>query len=181
MLLSYIIFETPINTSDDVLVELFNILYNNIYLGITNTKLTEEIFITQEQLVYSLASISESKSLETGMHIKRVSEYARIMGKAIGLKKREEDNFSIASMMHDVGKLLIPSSILEKPDKLTNEEFDIIKKHVNYGEELLKNCPGEIMAIATKIALMHHEKWDGSGYLGYKGTDIDYYSSNFYI
>lgn len=176
MLLSYIVLEGNIETEDYVLTSLFEILYNNICLGIKNASLTQDIFKTQEELIFSLAEISESKSSETGMHIKRVYEYTRIMAKAIGLNRRDEDNFALAAMMHDVGKLLIPSSILEKPGKLTDEEFAIMKKHVTYGNDLLKNSPGKIMKIARKIALMHHEKWDGTGYLKMKGEEIDYYA-----
>ena len=78
--------------------------------------------------------------------------------------------------MHDIGKLMIPPEILEKPARLTDEEFAVIKTHVTYGEELLKNSPGEVMSMARKIALQHHERWDGNGYLGYKGEEIDYLS-----
>ncbi len=78
--------------------------------------------------------------------------------------------------MHDIGKLLIPPDILEKPGRLTNDEFDVIKTHVTVGEELLKNSPGEVMSMARKIALFHHERWDGKGYLGYSGEQIDYIS-----
>lgn len=176
MLLSYIVLEVNIETTDYVLTSLFEILYNNICLGIKNASLTQDIFKTQEELIFSLAEISESKSSETGMHIKRVYEYTRIMAKAIGLNKRDEDNFALAAMMHDIGKLLIPSSILEKPGKLTDEEFEIMKKHVIYGNDLLKNSPGKIMKIAKNIALMHHEKWNGTGYLKMKGDEIDYYA-----
>ena len=175
-LLAYIILEGHINTKDYILKNIFEILYNDIFLGIKNASLTEDILKTQKELIFSFAEISESKSSETGMHIKRVYEYTRIMAKAIGLSKRDEDNFALAAMMHDIGKLLIPSSILEKPGRLTDEEFEIMKKHVIYGSKLLKNSPGEIMKIARNIALMHHEKWDGTGYLKMKGEEIDYYA-----
>ena len=78
--------------------------------------------------------------------------------------------------MHDIGKLMIPEEILDKPDKLTDEEYAIMKNHVLYGEALLAKCPGDIMKIAKTIALEHHERWDGSGYLGMKGEDISYIS-----
>ena len=90
----------------------------------------------------------------------------------MGYTPEEVDTIRIASMMHDIGKLNLPSSIIEKPGKLTDEEFEIIKTHVTEGEKLLHNCPGKIMEIARIIALQHHEKWNGKGYLGLKKTEI---------
>ena len=91
-----------------------------------------------------------------------------------GYSEKECTNIALAAMMHDIGKLMIPSEILEKPSRLTDEEFAVIKTHVTYGEELLRNSPGEVMKMARRIALQHHERWDGKGYLGYKGEKIDY-------
>lgn len=176
ILIAYIIIENKIDTTNETITSIFNTLYSNILLGIKNANLSQEIFQTQEEIIFSLAEISESKSAETGMHIKRVYEYTRVMAKAIGCSKRDEDNFALASMMHDIGKLLIPPEILEKPGKLTKEEFEVIKTHVTIGYDLLKNSPGTVMNLAQKIALMHHERWDGKGYLGMKGDEIDYYA-----
>ena len=119
---------------------------------------------------------SESKSGQTGRHIKRVSEYMKIMAEALELEQEEKESLVIASMMHDIGKLMIPEHILEKPGRLTTEEFEVIKKHVQWGYKLLEYAPGRVMEIARVIALQHHEKWDGTGYLGMRGEEIDYYS-----
>lgn len=131
---------------------------------------------SQEELIYAFAEISESKSKVTGEHIRRVAEYMRILGDASGFTTDYVDKLSVASMMHDIGKLMISEEILDKPDKLTDEEYAIMKNHVLYGEALLAKCPGDIMQIAKTIALEHHERWDGSGYLGMKGEDISYIS-----
>ena len=131
---------------------------------------------SQEELIYAFAEISESKSKVTGEHIRRVAEYMRILARASGFEKEYVDKLSVAAMMHDIGKLMISEEILDKPDKLTNEEYAIMKNHVLYGEALLAKCPGDIMQIAKTIALEHHERWDGSGYLGMKGNDISYIS-----
>lgn len=131
---------------------------------------------SQEELIYAFAEISENKSKMTGEHIKRVSEYMKVLAKASGFTTDYIDKLAVASMMHDIGKLMIPEEILDKPDKLTDEEYAIMKNHVLYGEALLKKCPGDIMQIAKTIALEHHERWDGSGYLGIKGEDISYIS-----
>lgn len=131
---------------------------------------------SQEELIYAFAEISESKSKVTGDHIRRVAEYMRVLGEASGFTTDYVDKLSVAAMMHDIGKLMIPEEILDKPDKLTDEEYAIMKNHVLYGEALLAKCPGDIMKIAKTIALEHHERWDGSGYLGMKGEDISYIS-----
>lgn len=128
----------------------------------------------QKGLIYSFAEISESKSKFTGEHIKRVAAYMRVMGKASGFSDEYVDKLATASMMHDIGKLMISEEILDKPDKLTDEEYQIMKNHVLYGEALLKNCPGEIMHLACVLAKEHHERWDGTGYLGMKGEEISY-------
>ena len=141
-------------------------------LFVTNKKMQT----TQEELVRNFAEISESKSRHTGSHIKRVAKYMKCIAKATNWDDETCENLSIASMMHDIGKLMIPSEIIEKRGPLTDEEFNIIKEHVIYGYELLKDSPGEIMEMASIIALEHHERWDGTGYLGKKGEEIHIYS-----
>lgn len=135
-----------------------------------------DLMHSQEELIYAFAEISESKSKVTGDHIHRVAEYMRVLAKASGFTADYVDKLAVASMMHDIGKLMIPEEILDKPDKLTDEEYAIMKNHVLYGEALLSKCPGDIMQIAKTIALEHHEKWDGTGYLGMKGEKISYIS-----
>lgn len=126
----------------------------------------------QEEVILSFAEMVEVKSGETGQHVKRVSEYSRILGSNMGLAQHQVEVLRIASMMHDVGKLLTPTEILEKTAKLTEEEFTVIKRHVTDGERMLHNASGEIMEAARKIALEHHERWDGKGYLGIAGDNI---------
>ncbi len=128
----------------------------------------------QKGLIYSFAEISESKSKFTGEHIKRVAEYMRVLGKASGFDDDYVDKLATASMMHDIGKLMISEEILDKPSKLTDEEYQIMKNHVLYGDALLEKCPGEMMHLARILAKEHHERWDGSGYLGMKGEEISY-------
>ena len=136
----------------------------------------EEVKNNQKELIFAFAELSESKSKSTGEHIKRVSEYMRVLGKASGFDEDYVDKLSTAAMMHDIGKLMISEEILDKPSKLTDEEFAIMKSHVLYADALLEKCPGEIMQIARTIAKEHHEKWDGTGYLGMKGEEIAYIS-----
>lgn len=137
---------------------------------------SEEMKSNQKELIFAFAELSESKSKYTGEHIKRVAEYMKILGEASGFDEEYVDMLSTAAMMHDIGKLMIPEEILDKPGRLTDEEFAIMKSHVLYGDALLEKCPGEIMKIARIIAKEHHEKWDGTGYLGMKGEEIAYIS-----
>lgn len=174
---AFVIIQNHFDTEkSEQLKQELNVCYGTLKLAISNIRLSEDMYQTQEELVRAFAEISESKSKQTGQHIKRVSEYMKVMAKAIKLQEKEEDNLVIASMMHDIGKLMIPSEILEKKGKLTEDEFAEIKKHVQYGFELLKYSPGRVMEIAKIVALQHHEKWNGKGYLGLKGEEIDYYS-----
>lgn len=174
--IGFIVLGTVVSADDNVLRRVLQIMYNNIETAIINVLLNNDMLNTQKQLVYSFAEISESKSQQTGQHIKRVSEYMRVIGDALGLSEEESENLSIASMLHDVGKLSISPDILEKPARLTDSEFEIIKKHVLTGSTLLENCPGNIMQLACAIAHDHHEKWDGTGYLGKKGDEINFYA-----
>lgn len=173
-LLFYISMEFPVISEDILLKSSLDILYSNIDTAMRQTKVNSDIFKTQESVILSFAEISESKSRQTGQHVKRVSEYVRVMALNTGFDEEKCTEIALAAMMHDIGKLLIPPEILEKPGRLTDEEFKVIKTHVTVGEELLKNSPGEVMSMARRIALYHHERWDGKGYLGYAGEDIDY-------
>lgn len=150
----------------------YNILFRHIEERSEIEELSKESLATQEQVTLAFAEITEAKSGQTGQHVKRVSEYSRILAQGMGLEHNDVENIRIASMMHDIGKLLIPPEILEKMGKLTEEEFEIIKTHVTIGENLLHNAPGEIMSVARVIAQQHHEKWNGKGYLGMKGEEI---------
>jgi len=158
-------------------MNMFRMLYTNIYESLKNVYLHQEMLIMQKQLIQSLAEICECKSAQTGQHIKRVGEYMKVFGSALQMDEESCEKLSMAAMLHDVGKLKIPDEILEKKGKLTIEEFDEIKKHVQYGRDLLENCPGEIMEIGKIIAYQHHEKWDGSGYLKLTAHEINEYAA----
>ena len=132
----------------------------------------KELYEDQENLILAVSQIIENKSENTGQHVKRVSEYTEVLCKCLGFNDEDSWKISLAAMMHDVGKLMIPESILEKPGKLTAEEFEIVKKHTQYGKQMLETSPGELFKLSTDVAYDHHEKWDGTGYRGIKGEDI---------
>lgn len=140
-------------------------------------KLNDEIEKTQMELIYALGEIAESRSADTGQHVKRVGEIAGILAEKYGLPTETVNLIRLAAPLHDVGKIAIHDSILNKPGPLTKEEFDIMKRHAELGYELLKHSQRPLLEMARVIARQHHENYDGSGYPdGLKGDDIDLYS-----
>lgn len=138
--------------------------------------LNKEIIETQKEVIFTMGSIGETRSKETGLHVKRVAEYSRLLALMSGLHDVEADMIAMASPMHDIGKVGIPDSILNKKGRLTEEEFEVMKTHVVIGYEMLKHSERPLMLTAATIALEHHEKWDGSGYPNAKaGDDIHIY------
>lgn len=186
----YLLRNTFANAEEIYIGMTFPILFTIVFLAFIaffivsrNSQMVEKYMDTaitmqenEKYLIYAFSEMSETKSLETGEHIKRVAEYMKVLGKASGFDDEYNEKVSTAAMMHDIGKLMIPEEVLDKPGKLTEEEYNIMKSHVLYGEALLRNCPGEILKLAAVMAKEHHEKWDGTGYLGMKGSEIAYIS-----
>lgn len=138
--------------------------------------LNEDIIATQKEIIFRLGALAESRSKETGLHVKRVARYSELLALYYGLSKEEAEIVKTASPMHDIGKIAIPDAILNKPAKFTNEEFEIMKTHAEIGYEMLKDSNKEIIKAASIIAYEHQEKYDGSGYpRGLKGEEIHIY------
>ena len=138
--------------------------------------LNNEITNTQKEIIYTMGEIAETRSKETGHHVKRVAEYSKLLALKIGLPKEEAELLKLASPMHDIGKVGIPDSILNKPGKLTDQEFETMKTHAQIGYEMLKHSNKPILQTASIVARDHHEKWNGKGYpRGLKGDDIHVY------
>ena len=134
---------------------------------------TRELEEPQAEILERLGLATEYRDVETGNHIKRISRFCAILGKAAGLPPREYNMLSRASTMHDVGKIGIADGILQKPGKLTADEYEKMKSHTRIGGDLLAGSQSELLQKAEIIALTHHEKWDGSGYCeGRRGEDI---------
>ena len=174
-LLAFITLEIKLQSSIE-LINILRIVHTQIEKSIINMKINKEMIETQRKVIQSLAEVCESKSKQTGQHIKRVAEYMCVMGNEMGLDDVQCDRLAMAAMLHDIGKLKIPDEILEKPGKLTPEEFEQIKSHVHVGKQLLEKCHGEVMELGKIIAYQHHEKWDGTGYLKMKGEEIHPYA-----
>lgn len=140
------------------------------------TKLNEEIENTQKEVVFTMGSIGESRSKETGNHVKRVAEYSKLLAIYYGLDKKEAEMLKQASPMHDIGKVAIPDAILNKPGRFDETEREIMNTHAKLGYEMLKHSNRPLLKRAAIVANEHHEKWDGSGYPnGLKAENIHIY------
>ncbi len=125
------------------------------------------------ELIQRLGRAAEYRDDETGEHTKRVGIMCGIMAKALDMDEEAVKNLEYATPMHDIGKIGIPDKILLKPGKLTEKEFEIMKRHTIIGADILKGGTHPVMQIAEKVALAHHERWDGKGYpYGLKEQDI---------
>ena len=123
-----------------------------------------------------MGTIGESRSKETGNHVKRVALYSELLARYSGLDEEEVSLIAQASPMHDIGKVAISDNILKKPDKLNTEEFSTMKKHAQIGYEMFKNSNRPLLQTAAIISYTHHEKWDGTGYpRNLKGEEIHIY------
>jgi len=110
---------------------------------------------------------------DTGAHLRRMSRFSGILASTMGMGYQEAEDIRYASPLHDVGKVAIPDAILRKPGKLTPEEYDEMKRHTIYGSQMLSNAESRLLRLAGKIAVAHHEHFDGSGYpYGLKGEAI---------
>jgi len=115
-------------------------------------------------VVRKLGRAAEYRDNETGLHVVRMSYYSRTLAASLGLKEAELDRLLQAAPMHDVGKIGIPDSILQKPGKLDEAEWVILRKHPEIGAHILDSPDDPLLQDAGLIALNHHEKWDGTGY-----------------
>ena len=145
-----------------------------------------EIEDSQQSAIIALAKLTEARDHDTGQHVERVQYLSKVLSTSLKDNTKYTkiiDNQFIqdiyyASALHDIGKINIPDSVLLKPGKLTNEEFDIIKSHVKTGEKILSDMvkfypKSRLVILGRQIAKYHHEKWNGEGYLeGLKGDEI---------
>ena len=127
-------------------------------------ELNKEIDSTQREVVLTMGAIGETRSKETGLHVRRVAEYSYLLAKLAGLGEDEAALLKQASPMHDIGKVGIPDSVLNKPGKLTPEEFAVMQGHAEIGYEMLKHSERKILKASAIVAYTHHEKWNGTGY-----------------
>ncbi len=150
---------------------------------------------SHREVAYCLARAAEYRDNDTGFHVLRVGRYARLIAEKLGMEGDQLDLIEHAAQLHDVGKIGVPDAVLLKPDRLTEEEFSLMKKHCGFGKRILRQCSEDeeqqlrahsevgakildgagspLLVLARKIALSHHEWWNGAGYpLGLSGDDI---------
>jgi cyclic di-GMP phosphodiesterase len=156
---------------------------------------TAELESSRRDLIHCLARAAEYRDDDTGHHVLRVGQYARLIGGALGMDESELDTLEQAALLHDIGKIGVPDEVLLKPGRLSSEEFSLMQKHAGFGKRILSSCEiddermlrthaekgahilevgsSRVLKLARTIALTHHERWDGTGYpLGLKGNDI---------
>ena len=158
-------------------------------------KRTQEVVESRQRIIHCLARAAEFRDDDTGHHVMRVGKYAAVIAKELGFDVDRVDVLEQAAQLHDIGKIGIPDAILLKDGKLEPGEFEIVKRHCGFGNNIINPMSAPeyqvyqkhshlgamllevegypVMELAGIIAQTHHEKWDGSGYpLGLVGTDI---------
>ena len=133
---------------------------------------TRELEAAQIEIIERLARAAEFRDDNTGQHTERVGQMSALLARQIGLSDTQVSLIRRAAPLHDVGKIGIPDSILMKLGKLTPEEFELVKTHTSIGARILSGSRFTILRLAEEIAYNHHERWDGSGYVGIRGSDI---------
>lgn len=159
-----LIYMSGINRLNEMDKNLLRIFASNVAIAFDNVSLSRELESTREEIIYTLGEIVDTRSTETANHVLRVSLFTERMARMAGLSKNETGLIRLASPMHDIGKIGVPEAILNKPARLTPEEFEIVKLHSEVGFNVLKNSDSDIMRNAAIIAHQHHERWDGMGY-----------------
>lgn len=146
--------------------DLEHLMLASTYAGkeLSSLILQQEIEHTQKEIIFTMAEVGESRSKETGNHVKRVAEYSRILAKGLGLSDKEANLLKMASPMHDIGKVAIPDAVLLKPGKLDEDEWKIMRSHSYKGYKMLQYSDRRILKAAAIVAYEHHEKWNGKGY-----------------
>jgi putative two-component system response regulator len=125
---------------------------------------TREILDREREIVVRLSRAAEFRDPETGAHIQRMSNYAQLIARQLGLPDSECQLILQTAAMHDVGKIAIPDQILLKPGRLDEDELAIMRTHAEKGYEILSGSQSTLLDVASVIARSHHERWDGSGY-----------------
>ncbi|WP_026581215.1 HD-GYP domain-containing protein [Bacillus sp. J33] len=155
----------------------------NEYHIFKSTGTTEFLYVTSHPVFHYYSRVTnelrdlvvsiEEKDGYTGDHCNRITRMSMIMGEVLGLDSKQILRLNLASFLHDIGKVKVPLEILQKPGKLTMEEWEIMKKHATYGREILEETGLPSLIEAGKVVEQHHERYDGKGYpKGLKGEDI---------
>ena len=149
---------------------------NLINAGLDLMLNTKNVVELEKEILLLLSRVADYRDPETAAHLQRMSRYAKLIAKNLGLPLEEQTIILEAAPLHDIGKLAVPDEILFKPGLLTPDEMETMKQHAPIGYEILKNSSSPLILIAAEVALTHHEKFDGTGYPNrLKGEDIPLY------
>lgn len=169
----YILFLEGFHNLSEMDRQLVLIFGQNIGVAFDNHTMFEKVEVTQREMIYRLSEAVESRSKETSNHVKRMALTCKSLGKAYGLCDRDNEVMYKAAPLHDIGKIAIPDHILNKPGKLTPQEWEVMQSHAQIGYDILSTSDLEVLRAGALIAGGHHENWDGSGYPnGIAGEDI---------
>ncbi len=153
--------------------ELIDVFSTNIASAFENLFLHRELINTQRDITFTLGEVIEVRSGEAGQHVRRVAEGSRLLATLAGLSETDVERLWLVSPMHDLGKIGIPDSILNKPGGLSKGEFELVKTHTEIGSRILSGSSREDIRSGGIVCAQHHEHWDGGGYpLGLAGEGI---------
>lgn len=154
-------------------LELLSAIGSEAGMAIQRAKLLDDIVMTYYSTVRALVAAVEAKDSYTRGHSERVTAYAITLGRVLGLNEHSLDTLRLAGLMHDIGKISVPESVLNKPGKLNEEEWQIMRRHPEVGASIIKNIRGQDIGLIARIVLHHHERVDGTGYpAGLASEDI---------
>jgi len=157
----------------DINENMIRLFLTNFTFAFDRLFMNRKMMTGMKQIIMMLGELIEYRDGETGSHVKRVSEMVHLLAKNAGISEEICEDLSIASIVHDIGKIAIDDAILKKPGKLSPEEFEIVKTHTTTGYSILKGSSLSTIRTAAEIALNHHEKWAGGGYPhGISGDEI---------
>lgn len=159
-----ILYLNGIGKPDSLQTKLLDIYSRNVLVAFENMYLKVSSEEAQRDIVYLLGGAVETRSNETGEHLKRVALISQQLALLYGMSWKRADLLYQASPLHDLGKIGIPDSILNKPAKLDPIEWELMKTHSYIGYQMLKDSTKKLFKLGATIALEHHERWDGSGY-----------------
>lgn len=147
-------------TQDEVNVT--QAIANQTAVALERIKLISDLSESYDRTLAALVAALDARDKETEGHSQRVVAYTRALAEKLGLPKQAMQDIRRGALLHDIGKIGVPDAILHKPGPLDEEEWDVIKKHPEWGMQILQDIP--FLETPSRIVLSHHERWDGSGY-----------------
>ncbi len=150
-----------LSTIDHYLVNIFS---DNLSIALDNIDLNQLLNQSQQQLIYRMGDMVESRSSETEYHVQRVALYCELLAELAGLSRADVELIKQSAPLHDLGKIGIPDQVLNKPGPLLNGEWKTMREHSEIGYRMLTGSGLPILEAGATIALSHHERWDGRGY-----------------